>query len=123
MRQFNLNLMHIGRIEAFNQINEVLENFAFDFVHEYMKSSGWGWGLEKKVPTKKQLKEEVEKQLIWCIEALDRNISKKNRKWQRCETACGGFHTSADWYRKPSESGRCLYVNVQFSIEAWDTAE
>ncbi len=97
-------------------IQEIMDEFDFDRVHEVMKHLDWKWYMgdySTYVPTVRQIKERVFKQL---------NEVKEEAKSRKCNTiiATGGFESEA-FYNK--DTGKVDYFTLKFVVEEWEAGK
>lgn len=97
--------MNLDKIEELYK--EVDENFDWKRVRKVMKFLDWWWTPTGKVPSKKQLKEEVYK---LSVEAFTKCKNNNKSKWT---IATGGFYVT---YCDDSKN-----LDVSFVLEGWDT--
>lgn len=87
------------------RIEQILSNFDFKKVHEYMLSQDWGWGFENVTPNVERLREQA-RELLEGVAADERENSSHS---------CGGFHAHKWTWNSGTEE-----LELIFAIDAWD---
>ena len=91
----------IGALER-AKIDNIMDNFNFQKVHDYMKSVNWRWAMSKEgVPTIDELKKEARRLLVGAVK-------------EKTNLSTGGFRavydTEDEWDDDP-------YIGLEFIIE------
>jgi len=85
-------------------IQNVLDNFNFNAVHEHMTSVKWGWGCDNLTPTVQELRAEAQRLLSGV--ALDPR--------ENTSHSCGGFHA-----HKWTWNDGSVELELIFALEVW----
>ena len=94
-------------------IDDIMDNFEFDKVHEVMEFLEWKWALDDGycVPSINDLRRRSRQLIKDVVSNLERN--------EECNVSTGGF-TVRGW--KSSDDGK-IFLELSFVLTNWDNYE